>query len=84
MTFLLTISYSKMANFILSQLFHLAVIVIQKFSKMSKQKDKVSQLGCCGESSIGLEVFHLLKKHHLALIPSYESHDLKHILLGIK
>lgn len=41
-----------------------------------------SELPHCPPGSLGDGVSRFLEQHHLQLIPGYEAHDLKHVLLG--
>lgn len=43
---------------------------------------KVYDLQLLKEGSLGKEIANTLAHHHVTLVPRYESHDLKHVLLG--
>lgn len=41
-----------------------------------------SELENCKEGTIGHEILQILKAHDLKVIPKFEDHDLKHLILG--
>lgn len=43
---------------------------------------KVDDLQLLKEGSLGKEIANTLAHHNVTLVPRYESHDLKHVLLG--
>ena len=72
----------KIARKIIKQSFDLSVSTIELFSKMEPYKQKVSELRNLEKGTLGKEIAECLDKHNLTLIPKYESHDLKHVLLN--
>jgi hypothetical protein len=64
--------------------FHFSVWTIEKFHNMKIYKDKVNELRRFREGTLGRDVADCLDKHDLRLVPGYESHDLKHVLLDYK
>lgn len=64
--------------------FHTSVKIIEYFSAMDKYRSKVEALRNLPEGSLGKEVATCLDRHQLTLVPKYESHDLKHVLLDYK
>ncbi|MFC0605844.1 hypothetical protein [Winogradskyella pulchriflava] len=72
----------KIARKIIKQSFDLSVSTIEFFSKMEPYEQKVSELRNLEKGTLGKEIAECLDKHNLTLIPKYESHDLKHVLLN--
>jgi len=64
--------------------FHLSVWMIEKFYDMKVYEDKVNELRNLGEGTLGKDIADCLDKNNLRLVPGYESHDLKHVLLNYK
>jgi hypothetical protein len=64
--------------------FHFAVWVIDQFHDMRVYEDKVNLYRHYDEGTLGRDVAVCLDKHKLRLVPGFESHDLKHVLLGYK
>lgn len=61
--------------------FDFSVSTIEYFSKMEKYHEQVDQLRQLENGTLGKELADCLDKHSLTLVPKYESHDLKHVLL---
>jgi hypothetical protein len=72
----------KIASKIIKQSFDLSVSTIEFFSKMEPYKLKVSELRNLENGTLGKEIAECLDNHNLTLVPKYESHDLKHVLLN--
>ena len=72
----------KIARKIIKQSFDLSVSTIEFFSKMEPYKQKVSELRKFKNGTLGKEIAECLDHHNLTLVPKYESHDLKHVLLN--
>lgn len=72
----------KIARKIIKQSFDLSVSTIEFFSKMEPYEQKVSELRKLQDGTLGKEIAECLDKHNLTLVPKYESHDLKHVLLN--
>lgn len=53
---------------------------LQFFFK-SKMEKHTSDLENCKKGTVGYEVYRMLEKHKLQVIPKFENHDLKHLLL---
>ncbi|AOW20731.1 hypothetical protein LPB138_08590 [Urechidicola croceus] len=51
---------------------------------MEPYKEKVSELRKFKNGTLGKEIADCLDNHNLTLVPKYESHDLKHVLLDYK
>lgn len=74
----------KIARKIIKHSFDLSVSTIEFFSKMEPYEQKVSELRKLENGTLGKEIAECLDKHNLTLVPKYESHDLKHVLLNYK
>ena len=72
----------KLARWTIESAFELSVATIGCFNDMSRFRRKVDTLRECGAGSLGKEVADILDRRGLTLVPGYESHDLKHALLG--
>jgi hypothetical protein len=64
--------------------FHLSVWTIEQFNDMNPYENKVNELRDLGEGSLGKDVAACLDQNNLRLVPGYESHDLKHVLLDYR
>ena len=64
--------------------FHLSVWTIEQFHDMKVYEDKVNALRDFAAGTLGKDVAGCLDKNNLKLVPGYESHDLKHVLLDYK
>ena len=64
--------------------FHLSVLTIEQFHDMKVYEDKVNALRHFAAGTLGKDVAGCLDKNNLKLVPGYESHDLKHVLLDYK
>jgi hypothetical protein len=76
--------FQTSARAIIKKSFHLSVWLIECFHDMSVCQKKTEQLGKLPEGTIGREIAECLKTNSMRLVPGYESHDLKHVLLGFK
>ena len=72
---------TKIPERIIKLSFHLAVRFIERFHDMSTYDEKVRQLSMMERGTLGKDVADCLEKHNLRLVPGFESHDLKHVLL---
>ena len=72
----------KLARWTIESAFELSVATIGCFNDMSRFRRKVDTLRECAAGSLGKEVADILDRRGLTLVPGYESHDLKHALLG--
>lgn len=72
----------KLSEHIIRKAFFLSVWTIEQFFDMEYYEDKVEKLSRYPEGTAGKEIAKCLKNHQLRLVPGYESHDLKHVLLG--
>lgn len=62
--------------------FNCSVRVIEYFSRMDIYHRKVDELRGLNDDTLGREIARCLDNHQLTLVPKYESHDLKHVLLN--
>ena len=69
---------------IIEKSFNLSVWTIEKFNDMTPYDKKVIALRKLPEGTLGNDIAKCLDYNRLRLVPNYESHDLKHILLDFK
>ncbi len=74
----------KIARRIIKISFDTSVSTIEYFSKMDRYHQQVDELRKLESGTLGKEIAKCLDKHKLTLVPKYESHDLKHVLLDYK
>lgn len=74
----------KIARRIIKVSFDTSVKTIEYFSKMDKYHKQVTKLRNLEKGTLGKEIANCLDNHNLTLVPKYESHDLKHVLLDYK
>lgn len=74
----------KIARQIIKFSFDTSVKTIEYFSKMDKYHKQVAELRSLKNGTLGKEIANCLDNHNLTLVPKYESHDLKHVLLDYK
>ncbi|MEM7162229.1 MAG: hypothetical protein AAF487_07270 [Bacteroidota bacterium] len=72
----------QIARKIISYAFDLSVAFISFFSDMDTYRKKVDSLRKLDKNTLGWAIADCLDKHELTLVPKFESHDLKHVLLG--
>lgn len=72
------------ARTIIKKSFNLSVHTIEQFNDMKPCEQKVDALRILSEGTLGNDIAKCLDKHNLRLVPGYESHDLKHVLLDFK
>lgn len=71
----------NIAQFLIKNSFHLSVWVIEQFHDTKIYENKVELLLKMPKGTLGNDIGKSLKENNLRLVPRYESHDLKHILL---
>lgn len=76
--------FQKAARQIIKISFDCSVSTIERFSKMDKYHRQVDFLRKLEAGTLGNEIANCLDQHRLTLVPNYESHDLKHVLLDYK
>lgn len=74
----------SLPQLIITLSFHLSVWMIERFSNIKKYQQKVDKLNESEKGTLGKDIAECLIKNNLRLVPGYESHDLKHVLLDYK
>ena len=74
----------KTARRIIKLSFDFSVLLIERFSNMSPYREKVTALRSFENGTLGKEIANCLDSRDLTLVPGFESHDLKHVLLNFK
>lgn len=69
---------------IIKNTFHLSVWTIEQFHDIAVYEQKASKLNELPDGTLGKEIASCLEKNNLRLVPGYENHDLKHVLLHFK
>ncbi len=72
----------KTARKIIKCSFNFSVWIIEQFHDMEYYNNKVEKLRQYPKGTLGYDIAKCLDDHRLSLVPKYESHDLKHVLLG--
>lgn len=75
---------SNLPQLIITLSFHLSVWLIERFSNIEKYQKKVDKLLELEKGTLGKDIAECLSNNKLRLVPGYESHDLKHVLLDYK
>jgi hypothetical protein len=73
-----------LARAIIRKSFHLSVWTIEQFHDIELYEQKAKELQALPDGTLGKEIADCLEKNELRLVPNYESHDLKHVLLDFK
>jgi len=76
--------FQIIARTIIKQSFHLSVWTIEQFHDIAVYEQKTRQLQELPDGTLGKDIANCLKRNNLRLVPNYESHDLKHVLLDFK
>ncbi|SEW45718.1 hypothetical protein SAMN05428988_6105 [Chitinophaga sp. YR573] len=76
--------FQLIARSILRKSFHLSVWTIEQFYDIALYEEKARQLNELPDGTLGKEIAACLKRNNLRLVPGFESHDLKHVLLGFE
>lgn len=74
----------KLARKIIKKSFELSISIIEYSNNMTPYKNKVSNLRLLKKGTLGKEIANCLDLYNLTLVPNFESHDLKHVLLDYK
>lgn len=74
----------NIARSIIKKLFHLSVRTIEQFHDMAVYEQKAKNLKELPDGTLGKDIANCLEKNDLRLVPNFESHDLKHVLLNFK
>ena len=76
--------FQIIARTIIKKSFHLSVWTIEQFYDIAIYEQKAKQLNELPDGTLGKDIADCLRKNNLRLVPNYESHDLKHVLLNFK
>lgn len=76
--------FQIIARTIIKQSFHLSVWTIEQFHDIAVYEQKARQLQELPDGTLGKDIADCLERNNLRLVPNYESHDLKHVLLDFK
>lgn len=74
----------KIARRIIKTSFDASVSTIEYFNNMERYHRQVDELRKLENGTLGKDIANCLDDHKLTLVPKYESHDLKHVLLDYK
>lgn len=69
---------------IIKKSFHLSVWTIEQFHDIALYEQKARQLHKLPNGTLGKDIGNCLERNGLRLVPNYESHDLKHVLLNFQ
>ena len=72
------------ARGIIKKSFNLSVSTIEQFHDIAVYEEKTRELNQLPNGTLGKDIANCLEEHKLRLVPNYESHDLKHVLLDFK
>ncbi len=72
----------KASRLIIKRSFDMVISLIERFSDMQFYRESVSELRKLPENTLGNEIAKYLDENKLTLVPKFESHDLKHVLLN--
>lgn len=76
--------FQLIARSIIRKSFHLSVWTIEQFYDIAVYEEKARELNELPDGTLGKDIAECLQRNGLRLVPGYESHDLKHVLLGFK
>jgi hypothetical protein len=76
--------FQIIARAIIKKSFHLSVWTIEQFYDIAIYEQKAKELQELPDGTLGKDIANCLEKNNLRLVPNYESHDLKHVLLDFK
>ncbi len=76
--------FQIIARTIIKKSFHLSVWTIEQFHDITVYEQKARQLKELPEGTLGKDIANCLERNNLRLVPNYESHDLKHVLLDFE
>lgn len=69
---------------IIKKSFHLSVWTIEQFNDTASYEQKGREIQELPDGTLGKDIGNCLAENGLRLVPNYESHDLKHVLLDFK
>ncbi|MEG5111040.1 hypothetical protein QUB32_30930 [Microcoleus sp. AT8-A4] len=76
--------FQQISRAIIKKSFHLSVWTIEQFYDIALYEQKGRELKELPDGTLGKEIGNCLERNGLRLVPNYESHDLKHVLLDFK
>ena len=76
--------FQKTARLIIKKSFFLSVWLIRKCADPNPCDRQVEQLKTMPEGTLGKDIANCLENNDLKPVPGFESHDLKHVLLGFR
>jgi hypothetical protein len=76
--------FQLLARKIIKHSFHLSVWTIEQFHEIALYEKKARQLQELPEGTLGRDIADCLARNGLRLVPNFESHDLKHVLLNFQ
>ena len=76
--------FQHIARSIIKRSFHLSVWTIEQFHDIALYEQKAKKLQELPDGTLGKDIANCLDKNGLRLVPNYENHDLKHVLLDFK
>jgi len=76
--------FQIIARTIIKKSFNLSVWTIEQFHDIAVYEQKARQLQELPGGTLGKDIANCLEKNNLRLVPNYESHDLKHVLLDFR
>jgi len=76
--------FQHLARKIIKHSFHLSVWTIEQLHDIAVYEKKARALNDLPDGTLGKDIANCLEKNGLHLVPHYESHDLKHVLLDFK
>lgn len=76
--------FQRTARGIIKTSFNFSVWTIEQFHNMKPYNEKVEALRKYPPGTLGYDIAKCLDENKLGLVPNYESHDLKHVLLDYK
>jgi hypothetical protein len=76
--------FQLLARAIIKKSFHISVWTIEQFYDIAVYEQKARELQELPEGTLGKDIADCLARNGLRLIPGYESHDLKHVLLNFQ
>ena len=76
--------FQNLARTIIKKSFHLSVWTIEQFNDIAIYEQKTRELKELPNGTLGKDIANCLERNNLKLVPNFESHDLKHVLLDFK
>lgn len=76
--------FQHLSRTIIKKSFHVSVWTIEKFYDIAVYEQKARELQGLPDGTLGKDIGNCLENNGLRLVPNYESHDLKHVLLDFK